>query len=381
MARERHRRVLQRGFSLIELMIAITIAVLLGIGMVQVFSAQRIAFAANEALARVQENSRFALQFLERDLRMAGNMTCLNDLGFRGRVFNHLSPDVPSSAPWLYRIDVPLQVYEYVGTSPGDGYMLEEKRTTPAAAAWNPPLPPDLGLAGVALDGSDVVVVRYMSAEATTLTGIGVNAATGELSVADPSFIEAGGIYAVTDCRNFSLFQSLGGASAGQGGLNLVGWSGLENSYGPDVPVHRFALAAYYVATGAEDGPALFRRALQADGSLLSEEMVGGVESMQLVLGADTGLRNLGDRPVAYLTAAEVSDGGAPWPGMSSADDRWSAVLAVRLGLLMRNPTRTNTAKPALAPIVADARLDVADDGRLRHVYEVQVAVRNRIRG
>lgn len=371
----------QRGFSIVELMIAITIAVVLGLGLVQVFSAQRVAFAANESLARVQENSRFALGFLEHDLRMTGNMTCLNDQGFAGRLFNHLSTDVPAAAPWLYRIDQALQVYEFVGTAPGQTYVLEEKRTTPAPDAWDPPLPPGLGIAGSALDGSDIVVVRYMSAESTVLTGIGVGAASGTLSVADPSFLDAGRVYAVSDCRNFSLFQSLGGTSVGIGGLNLVGWSGLENSYGPDVPLHRFEFAAYYVASGADGGPALFRRELDENGVLVSEELVAGVESLQAVLGADTALRDRGDRPSLYFTAAAVEEGAAPWPADALASQRWSSVTTARVGLLVRSETRASAVAPTAPLLVADAQLEIPADSRLRHVYETQVALRNRIRG
>lgn len=381
MVGRRHRRAMQRGFSLIELMIAITIAVLLGIGMVQVFSAQRIAFAANEALARVQENSRFALQFLERDLRMAGNMTCLNDLGFRSRLYNHLSPDVPVNAPWLYRVDQALQVYEFIDTAPGSDYAMSEPRVAPGAAAWDPPLPPELGIEGVALDGSDVVVMRFMSAEHTVLTGIGLQATVGTITVADPSFVKPGAIYAITDCRNFSLFQAHGGSSVGEGGLNLVGWSGHESAYGPDVPMYRYRFAAYYVAMGAEDGPALFRRSLDDNGDLVSEEMVGGVESLQAVLGADTGLRDRGDRPTQYLTATDVSNGGPAWPASSLGDDRWSSVVTVRLGFLLRNQGRAGVTPPAIPLHVADTRMSVPEDGRLRHVYESQVALRNRIRG
>lgn len=370
----------ERGFALIEIMIAITIAVLLSLGMVEVFSAQRAAFSANEALARVQENSRFALGFLERDLRMTGNMTCLNDLGFRGRLYNHLSPNVPANAPWLYRVDQALQVYEFVGTAPGSDYAITDPRVAPAAAAWNPPLPPALGIGGEALDGSDVIVMRYMSAEQTVLTGVGLQAASGTISVADASFIEAGGIYAMTDCRNFSVFQAHDSSSVGQGGLNQVGWSAQESAYGPDVPVYRYRFVAYYVAMGADGGPALFRRSLDDSGNLVSEEMVAGVESLQTVLGADTALRNSGDRPSTYFTATEISDGGPAWSAGSLIDERWSSVVTVRFGLLLRNEGRAAVA-PAKPLHVADTRMAAPDDGRLRHVYESQVALRNRIRG
>lgn len=371
----------EAGLSLIELMIAITIAVLLGLGMVEVFSAQRVAFAANESLARIQENSRFALGFLERDLRMAGNMTCLNDQGFRGRLHNHLSDGIPAAAPWLYRIDQSLQVHEFIGTAPGAAYAYSEKRTTPAATAWDPPLPDDLGITGDALDGSDVIVLRYMSAESTVLTGLGVDTGAGTLSVADPSFLTAGRVYAVTDCRTFSLFQSLGGASAGIGGLNKVGWNGRENSYGPDVPLHRFEFSAFYIGTGADGGTALFRRKLDDDGTLVSDELVSGVEALQAVLAADVTLRDRGDRPSDYFTAADVEAGGSPWPVTSSPDERWSAVVALRAGLLVRSEARASTPDAMHPFLVADTTLQVPADARLRHVYEAHIAVRNRIRG
>jgi len=370
----------QRGLSLIEVMVAITIAVVLSLGMIQVFSAQRAAFAANESLARVQENSRFALGFLERDLRMTGNMTCLNDMGFRGRLYNHLSPGAPAAAPWVYRIDEPLQVYEYVGTAPGSTFVLPDERTTPGANAWNPPLPPELGIGSEALDGSDVLVLRYMSPESTRLTGIGVNAATNTLTAADPAFIEAGRVYAVTDCRNFSLFQSLGGGNVGPGNLNQVGWTGLENNYGPDVPLYRFEFVAYFIGLGADGGPALFQIAFDSDGALQSEEVVAGVESLQAVLGGDTTLRANGDQPTQYFTADAVQDGVAPWPE-STVDVRWSSIVSVRVGLLVRNETRASVVAPDLAYRVADTSLKVPADARMRHVYEAQVALRNRIRG
>lgn len=379
MCRTNHRGS-SRGFSLVEVMVALAIGVLLSIGLVQVFSAQRATFAANEGLARVQESSRFAMAFLQRDLRMTGNMTCLNDMGFAGRLYNHLSPAGPELAPWLYRIDRPLQVYEYIGTAPGDTFPLAEDRTTPGADAWNPPLPIELGIDAEALDGSDVLVMRYMSTDATRLTGIGVNAATGTLTAADPAFLQKGRVYGVTDCRNFSLFQSQGGNAIGVGGLNQVGFTGHENNYGPEVPLYRLEFVAYYVGASVDGGPALFRTSFDQDGGLQSEEVVPGVESLQAVLGSDTTLRANGDQPSRYLTADRVQDGGGDWP-MSTDTQRWNAVVSVRLGVLVRNETRAAADAPAKARRVADTLLGTPDDARPRHVYEAQVALRNRIRG
>ena len=64
----------RRGFSLIELMVAITLGLLLTAGLVQLFTSTKVTFNTNDALARVQENGRFALENLKRELREAGTL-------------------------------------------------------------------------------------------------------------------------------------------------------------------------------------------------------------------------------------------------------------------------------------------------------------------
>ncbi len=69
----------QAGLSLIELMIAMVIGLVLILGLVQVFGASRQAYQLSQGIARNQENGRFAVDFLSRDLRMAGHTGCVND--------------------------------------------------------------------------------------------------------------------------------------------------------------------------------------------------------------------------------------------------------------------------------------------------------------
>ncbi|KGP31306.1 hypothetical protein NY67_01610 [Xanthomonas citri pv. fuscans] len=67
------------GVSLIELMIAMVIGLVLLLGVIQVFSASRTAAQLSEGASRAQENGRFALDYLARDIRMAGHFGCVND--------------------------------------------------------------------------------------------------------------------------------------------------------------------------------------------------------------------------------------------------------------------------------------------------------------
>lgn len=63
----------QKGLSLIELMVALSIGSFLMIGAIQIYNQSRQAFVVNESIARVQETAQFAMDTIEADLRMASN--------------------------------------------------------------------------------------------------------------------------------------------------------------------------------------------------------------------------------------------------------------------------------------------------------------------
>lgn len=61
----------QRGLSLIELLVAITIGALLIFGATQVYVDSRNTYETNETAARLQETARYAISVLEPDIRMS----------------------------------------------------------------------------------------------------------------------------------------------------------------------------------------------------------------------------------------------------------------------------------------------------------------------
>lgn len=62
----------QRGLTLTELMVALAISLIVMSGVVTLYVTNRHAYALQNGLARLQENGRFAMEFLSRDLRMGG---------------------------------------------------------------------------------------------------------------------------------------------------------------------------------------------------------------------------------------------------------------------------------------------------------------------
>lgn len=63
---------LHKGFTLIELMVAIVIATLLMLGLVEIFGSARASYNLQEGLGRLQENARFANTFISRAVRETG---------------------------------------------------------------------------------------------------------------------------------------------------------------------------------------------------------------------------------------------------------------------------------------------------------------------
>lgn len=69
-----------RGFSLIELMVSLAIGVVMTFGVVNLFLQSKTSFLQDEEIARMQENGRFALRLISRELAMTGFVGGLVDM-------------------------------------------------------------------------------------------------------------------------------------------------------------------------------------------------------------------------------------------------------------------------------------------------------------
>ena len=76
------QRLRQQGFSLIEIMIAITISLILMAGIGQIFLGSKTSYNLQDGMGRLQENARFALDILNRSISMtafSGTLSPLNN--------------------------------------------------------------------------------------------------------------------------------------------------------------------------------------------------------------------------------------------------------------------------------------------------------------
>jgi len=243
----------QQGLSLIELMIAIVISSLLMAGTIQIFVNNKQTYRVQEALSRLQENGRFAMQFLTRDIRMADFWGCA---GSASKVTNRVQS--------------------------ADGGI-----TVP---------PIDMGTGGVngtdntGLNGSDSITLQGAYGSGLSIASHNVNAASFSLNTVNHGLVD-GDLVLATDCNKadqFMITNANSGSTVTIVGNTGVAHNNLENSgkpalQYPEGDILKVFNYGYTIKAGASGEPALFRSINSTD-----QELVEGIENMQIKYGEDT---------------------------------------------------------------------------------------------
>jgi len=408
----------QAGVSLIELMVAIAISSLLILALVEVFAASRTAYQLSAGMARTQENGRFAIDILQRDLRMAGHAGCVNDQArflpgnvtpsrpalistflTDGDLFNgvYTNPSHPA-----LRFDIGIEGYEAVGTANGNTFVVP---ATPSAAAitdWVGMSAPMFGDfptsgAGVPVRGSDVLVLRYFAPTGAQVTSFAPgNPATIQFEAAQSGRLTEGlsnpGLFAIADCMQAAVFRAnttnmtTGQMTVASGNLNRSGFADTTPFTSGQAMVYRAESMVYYVGLNGNDNPALYRmRYVAAPGAaavtIVREELVEGIESLQLQFGQDNNTA-AAQTPSGNIGSSLTADSLIP---ATDPETAWRRVGLVRVGLLARSTEPAAAAQRDASVATRLSALGVTftppDDTRYRSIYEDSVALRNRLFG
>lgn len=382
-----------RGLSLIELMIALVIGTVLMIGIIQVFSSSRAAYQLSEGVARVQENGRFAMDYLQRDIRMAGHFGCVNDQAMMRENPPTLRTTFAAAAHPALDFGVSIQGYEAAGSEPGDA----DVSLSAGSAVFTPALPAQYAAQmGDAVAGSDVIVLRYLAPEGVPVTSVGGTAANPVFNFESSRWnvLQSGvsnpGIFGVGDCMGATVFQAQSvtpGAGAVVMGPAPNNTIDLAQVFTPgQAMLYRAENAVYYVASNASGGRSLYRiRFLYAPNAaspvVNKEELVEGIENMQLLYGQDRELDS-SRPPTGYIdrqyTAAQI-ESAAP----AAVAESWRRVGAVQIGLVASSPERASAQQAGDDHKLNSLGVTFAPpaDGRFRTVYQSTIALRNRLYG
>lgn len=314
-----------RGFSLVELMIAMA----LGLGVIgavlYTFASNRQAYRATEGLSRVQENTRIAFELLARDVRQAASIPCGRTAPVANVLNGVAGNDWQNWANAFIGYDGGDAAFPYAAFGAGAG---DRVAATDAIQA-------------VGGSGQGAVVTAHNTAAATlTLQG-------------NPDGLRAGDIAMVCDNNQAAVFQvsavagnTISHAAGGVPG-NCSTLLGFRAPFcGPGVPAREFpanslvvpvTMGAWYVgcngrpACGQDAGRSLFRVVLQNNAGAVGavrEEIVEGVRDLQIDYLVEGG--------AGYVAAGGVAD--------------WSTVTSARIRLTL---TTTDTGREA-TPTVRD---------------------------
>lgn len=328
----------QAGLSLVELMIAITLSLLLIAGVLQIFLSSKQTYSTNNALSRVQESGRFAMDFLTYDIRNAG---------YKGQCLGEPN-NMLDTTDKLFGLSDPIE-------------------------GWNDEAPTHLSGKNV-VENSDVLLLKLASG-AGNFNGQNNTTGTPNLGVKESSTgVPAGTITLVSDPLGCDLFQNTNnnqasvlqqsGGNVSPGNKNPPGgnkqyWS---HEYNGEMEILTLQNAIYYLQENNGRPPSLARERLQFAGSaasFISEELVEGIQDMQI----NYGIAGSNKQVTEYIPADEVSN--------------WENVVSVRVELLAVS-TDTNVVPENQVIRFNGADVTIANR-RLAQVFSTTVGIRNRL--
>ncbi len=294
------------GFSIVELMIAMLISLILMAGVIQIFTGTKSTFITQEGTSRLQENARFALGRLSEDISAAGYLGCLDS-------------EAPS---YPFRNDL-------TDKTIGSAYDLGT---------------PIFGTDGAGVNGSDSISIRRAGSGGSIRLTAPMQSATSDIKLDDTSIgynsLKQFDIMVVGDCATATVFM-ITNTPSGSGGT-IKHASGITATSGPNIGQSNLDGDLYYifgadrasvagatqVSTSTYDicastsgvGTSLFVNSNNCGTATVANELVEGVQSMQILYGIDADAAT-SPGVERYLRADQVSTA------------QWNVIASVRMTL------------------------------------------------
>jgi len=324
----------QQGFSLVELMVAMTIGFVVVAAVGYVYLSSRQSFRLTDSMSRMQENGRLAIETLARDVRMAGYVGCGN---LKNATVNTIAnPPVPvmSMATAITGEDSGAAVANYAGTT----------ITRPAG---------------------DTISVMGAFGGGVNLVGNLVPSNANIQINGNPYDFKVGDVLMVTNCTNADIFRPTtvsSGGSVTMSHSNATNTGNRVGTYGSDGIVLKMDRFTYFIGINPAGKRALYRTNLAKGVPEDTVELVEDVWDMQIEYGRDTNGDGAAD---AYGNATTVAA-------------NWAQVVSARISLLLVSPENNIVPSSQTYTFNGAAVLAAVGDRRLFQVLGTTIAVRNR---
>jgi type IV pilus assembly protein PilW len=376
----------QHGFSLVELMIAITLSLLLSGAAISAFLTVKKVNSTTSGVANLADSGRFAFELLGSAVRSAGFLGC--------SVSSDARIDLGAGLPVLVSdVGEPLGGYEYTGTGAtgtltlAPPYVIASAKSKWASSATLGGTLDALiygasvsgGTTGQPLVGSDVIVTHespigvpalYLTATASVGAGNVATTLSGTVNSGVAAILAANKVpvAVVSNCQSAEVFAvgSATGALLSMSSTNAT--QHLVTSYGAGSHLTLIDTRAYYVGVGSDGEGALFVLDTNSStGFSAPVELVADVENMQVLYGVDT----TGAKAVTeYVTADKVS--------LIGITGDFNSVIDVKLALLLVG-TFGSAVPPSAPPTFSllGTTVTAPIDSKLRSVFTTTFTLRN----
>ena len=336
MKAQRHK---QAGLSLIELMISITLGLILMAGVVQMFVSSKTVFTTQQSMSRIQETGRLAIEFLSRDIRMAGFYGC-----FR-----------PSPTEEARRLQNSSLVIDSLYGNFGEairGYASKSSlSSTEAAYLTSATLAADTNVLVLRAAAPSPRIINKVNT-ATTLQVYSTQAAVNDCV----DGLCKGDAAVVSDCFRARVFkvEKLEATSPNLTIGHSDSWAidtdpTVSYASGEVLPMNT---TTYFIAAGVSGAPSLWQKINKKD----AVEILEGVEKIIYKFSTE--------KNATYQEASAISN--------------WAEVNSVRIFVVARSIE--NNAVPEPQPYVIDGvkTTPVAPDKYMRQVFTATVGLRSR---
>lgn len=334
----------QRGLSLVELLVAMTVSLILMAGVIQIFSSSKQTYRSQEANSRIQESGRAALTLLQRDIRPAGFRGCTSR--------KNITPSVRAQSLTINPANI-------------TGYEEGSSSNTPPAALGTLTSGTDV----ITIQGADECSSSIVKSMGATTAAVAIRAVPGASPATDACNLKPNDIVLVSDCNSADIFKItlITNGTGGAGGvistrdLRHFGSTNtsaqLSKAYSIGSDVMGFKSFTYYIANGAGGTPSLWR---YDNTKSSAQELVANVANMQIEYGIDT---SGNESPNFYVDADNVGN--------------WNSVIAVRVSLLVQTPGDNLT--PQAQTYFYNHSSTTAGDKRLYRVFTSTIMLRNSV--
>jgi len=315
----------QRGLSLVELMVAMALSLLLMLGVIQIFLSSKQTYSTNNALSRVQESGRFAMDFLIQDIRNTGYKgQCM------GEPLNHGVSNI------LWRLEDPIQGWNDITTKPTH-------------------------LSGTPVNGTDAILIKFAAGPGEINVNTGNTATNNTINLGtNTSGVAKHAITLVSDALSCDLFENAADSNA----TSVAKSTGSDwtHAYTNETEVLPLQNSTYYIRANNGRPNSLVRERLSTSTTTpvwITEELVEGVQDMQILYGIASADRQVSD----YVTANNITN--------------WSNVVAVRIDLLVSS---ADTNVVSESQVIAFNGTDITiSNRRLAQVFSSTIGIRNRL--